>query len=84
MSNSAFVNTAVWAEEDYRRYIPKGVSVQNPVCIVRAEGARMWDDAGQDYLDFAGGIGCLNIGSAHPEVVQVVQEQAAKLFHTCI
>jgi 4-aminobutyrate aminotransferase/(S)-3-amino-2-methylpropionate transaminase len=71
-------------QELFRRYVAKGVSVQNPICIVRAEGARMWDDKGVEYLDFAGGIGCLNIGSSHPEVVQVVQEQAAKLFHTCV
>ncbi|WP_067927579.1 4-aminobutyrate--2-oxoglutarate transaminase [Alicyclobacillus shizuokensis] len=84
VSGSTPVKTDAPAEASYRRYIPNGVSVQNPVCIVRGEGARMWDDAGNEYLDFAGGIGCLNIGSAHPEVVQVVQEQAAKLFHTCV
>ncbi len=66
------------------RYVAKGVSVQNPICVTRALGARMWDDMGREYLDFAGGIGCLNVGSSHPEVVQAVQEQAARLFHTCI
>lgn len=44
----------------------------------------MWDENGKAYLDFAGGIGCLNVGSAHPEVVAAVQEQAEKLLHTCI
>lgn len=43
----------------------------------------MWDENGKEYLDFAGGIGCLNVGSSHPEVVQAVQEQAAKFLHTC-
>lgn len=65
------------------KYVAKGVSVQNPICTTRAEGARMWDDTGKEYLDFAGGIGCLNVGSSHPEVVQVVQEQATKFLHTC-
>ncbi len=69
--------------ERRQRVVAKGVSVQNPICVVRAQGAKMWDDAGREYLDFAGGIGCLNVGSAHPEVVAAVQEQAGKLLHTC-
>lgn len=71
-------------DERRKRVVAKGISVQNPICITHAEGAKMWDENGREYLDFAGGIGCLNVGSAHPEVVQVVQEQAAKLFHTCV
>ncbi len=66
------------------RYVAKGVSVQNSICIVKAEGAKMWDTAGDEYLDFAGGIGCLNVGSSHPEVVKAVQQQAEKFFHTCV
>ncbi|WP_206919769.1 4-aminobutyrate--2-oxoglutarate transaminase [Alicyclobacillus suci] len=68
----------------HAQYVPKGVSVQNKVVITRASGARMWDEAGNEYLDFAGGIGVLNIGNAHPEIVEVVTEQAQKLFHTCV
>lgn len=70
--------------ERRNRYVARGVSVQNPICVTRAQGARMWDDAGNEYLDFAGGIGCLNVGSSHPEVVQAVQEQAVKFMHTCV
>ena len=69
--------------EKKNQYVAKGVSIQNPICTVRAQGAKMWDAEGREYIDFAGGIGCLNVGSAHPEVVQAVQEQAAKFFHTC-
>lgn len=69
--------------ERRNRFVAKGVSVQNPVVITRAEGVRMWDDTGREYLDFAGGIGCLNVGSAHPEIVDVVKAQADKFFHTC-
>ncbi|WAH40524.1 4-aminobutyrate--2-oxoglutarate transaminase [Alicyclobacillus fastidiosus] len=68
----------------HSQYVPKGVSVQNKVVITRAQGARMWDEEGNEYLDFAGGIGVLNVGNAQPEIVQVVSEQAQKLFHTCI
>lgn len=44
----------------------------------------MWDSDGREYLDFAGGIGCLNVGSANPEVVEAVKAQAEQFFHTCI
>lgn len=70
-------------DERRKKAVAKGVSVQNPVAIRDAKGALMWDENGKEYVDFAGGIGCLNVGSAHPEVVAVVQEQAAKFFHTC-
>jgi 4-aminobutyrate aminotransferase/(S)-3-amino-2-methylpropionate transaminase len=76
--------TLLSIDERRKKYVAKGISVQNPICTVRAEGAKMWDDQGNEYIDFAGGIGCLNVGSANPEVVQVVQEQAAKFLHTCV
>lgn len=69
--------------EKRNKFVAKGVSIQNPICTARAEGAKVWDVEGKEYIDFAGGIGCLNVGSAHPEVVEAVQEQAAKFFHTC-
>ncbi len=43
----------------------------------------MWDEDGNEYIDFAGGIGCLNVGSSHPEIVDAVKQQADKFFHTC-
>ncbi len=70
--------------EHRNRYVAKGVSVQNQICITKAQGVKMWDEDGNEYLDFAGGIGCLNVGSSHPEVVKAVQEQAEKFFHTCV
>ncbi len=66
------------------RYVTKSVSVQNPIAVVRAEGAKLWDEEGREYIDFAGGIGVMNVGHSHPEVIAAVKEQADKLFHTCI
>ncbi|WP_303801256.1 4-aminobutyrate--2-oxoglutarate transaminase [Alicyclobacillus macrosporangiidus] len=71
-------------KERREKFIAKGISTQNLFSITKAQGARMWDENGREYLDFAGGIGCLNVGSAHPEVVRAVQEQAEKLLHTCV
>ncbi|MCV6591275.1 MAG: 4-aminobutyrate--2-oxoglutarate transaminase [Marinobacterium sp.] len=49
----------------------------------RAENAEVWDVEGKRYIDFAGGIGVLNIGHRHPKVVAAVQAQLDKLMHTC-
>lgn len=85
MSDLAVVHSSeqMSAVERRNRYVAKGVSVQNQIVITRAQGARMWDEAGREYLDFAGGIGCLNVGSSHPEIVDVVKQQAEKFLHTC-
>ena len=53
-----------------------------PVQFVRGAGCRLWDDEGNEYLDFLAGISVCNTGHCHPEVVGAVQEQAAQLMHT--
>jgi 4-aminobutyrate aminotransferase/(S)-3-amino-2-methylpropionate transaminase len=40
------------------------------------------DVDGNTFIDFAGGVGCLNVGHAHPRVVAAVQRQAERFFHT--
>lgn len=52
------------------------------LCIVRGEGARVWDDQGREYIDCTAGIGVANVGHAHPAVVEAVSRQAARLI-TC-
>jgi succinylornithine aminotransferase len=48
---------------------------------VRGKGSRVWDQAGREYLDLAGGIAVSSVGHAHPEVVRALTEQANKLWH---
>ena len=57
-------------------------SATYPVAIKRGEGALFEDLDGNKFLDFIGGVGVLNIGYSNPEVVEAVQEQATKYFHT--
>ncbi len=45
----------------------------------RAEGARVWDHEGHEYLDMAGGYGMFSLGHRHPEVVQAVSEQLHRM-----
>nr|WP_322625821.1 aminotransferase class III-fold pyridoxal phosphate-dependent enzyme [uncultured Flavobacterium sp.] len=46
---------------------------------VKALGAKVWDDKGQEYLDFYGGHGVISAGHSHPDYVKAVSEQVAKI-----
>ncbi|MEA2184442.1 MAG: acetylornithine/N-succinyldiaminopimelate aminotransferase [Solirubrobacteraceae bacterium] len=52
-----------------------------PVQFVRGEGARLWDDEGDEYLDFQTGLAVTSLGHSHPAVVAAIREQAARLIH---
>lgn len=64
--------------------VPFGVSMGIPTFIHRGEGAMIEDVDGNVLLDFAGGIGVLNIGYSHPEVIEAVKQQVDLYFHTSI
>lgn len=48
---------------------------------VRGEGSRVWDQEGNEYVDFAGGIAVNVLGHCHPALVEALQEQGSKLWH---
>ncbi len=52
-----------------------------PIIAERGQGAYLYDQQGEAYLDFTTGIGVTNTGHCHPRVVKAVQEQAARLLH---
>ena len=58
-----------------------GTYARNPVQFVRGEGTVLWDDEGNDYLDFLAGISVVQVGHCHPAVVEAVTDQAARLMH---
>src|SRR4029079_16985275 len=64
------------------RYVPRGVSTP-ALAVARAEGSRLWDLEGREYLDFAGGIGCVNLGHRHPDVVEAIHDQVDRYLHQC-
>ncbi|HEX8349102.1 MAG TPA: aminotransferase class III-fold pyridoxal phosphate-dependent enzyme [Hymenobacter sp.] len=51
----------------------------NDITPVRALGAQLWDDKGQQYLDFYGGHAVISIGHSHPHYVQRITEQVQKI-----
>jgi len=63
--------------------VPRGPFNVAPIFAARAAGARLWDVEGKEYIDFCGGIGCVNVGHNHPRVVQAVKRQADQFLHTC-
>ncbi len=58
------------------------MSLYLPIVAAEGRGSTLTDVDGNTYIDFTGGVGCLNVGHAHPKVVEAVQEQAARFLHT--
>lgn len=60
---------------------PSAIACSYPVVIKKGEGAMIEDVDGNKFLDWIGGVGVLNIGFSHPEIVEAVKIQAEKYFH---
>ena len=73
-------------EKDLQRlreeYVPRGVATTHPLFVEQASGSEVWDVKGRRYLDFAAGIGTLNVGHNHPRVVDAAHEQLERLTHS--
>jgi len=52
-----------------------------PLCLVKGEGCRVWDEEGKEYLDFVGGIAVCALGHSSPIVARALGEQSGKLVH---
>jgi 4-aminobutyrate aminotransferase / (S)-3-amino-2-methylpropionate transaminase / 5-aminovalerate transaminase len=68
--------------EKRNKYVPKGISNNCHSFVKKAQGAIVEDVDGNTHIDFAGAIGTLNVGHAHPRVVRALQEQASQFIHT--
>jgi 4-aminobutyrate aminotransferase/(S)-3-amino-2-methylpropionate transaminase len=64
------------------RVVAAPLSVYIPVVIAEGRGATLTDVDGNTFIDFTGGIGCLNVGHSHPHLVAAAQEQMARFSHT--
>jgi 4-aminobutyrate aminotransferase / (S)-3-amino-2-methylpropionate transaminase / 5-aminovalerate transaminase len=65
-----------------RASVAAPLSITFPIAAAAAHGATLTDADGNTFVDFAGGVGCLNVGHSHPHVVQAAQEQLDRFSHT--
>jgi 4-aminobutyrate aminotransferase/(S)-3-amino-2-methylpropionate transaminase len=68
--------------ERKERVVADPLGLYLPIMIADGRGATITDVDGNTFVDFTGGVGCLNVGHAHPRVVAAVQEQATRFLHT--
>jgi 4-aminobutyrate aminotransferase / (S)-3-amino-2-methylpropionate transaminase / 5-aminovalerate transaminase len=64
------------------RVIAEPLSIYLPVVIEEAHGATITDVDGNTFIDFTGGVGCLNVGHSNPRVVEAAKEQIERFTHT--
>ncbi|MGH3039879.1 MAG: 4-aminobutyrate--2-oxoglutarate transaminase [Gaiellaceae bacterium] len=64
------------------RVIAEPLSIYLPLVIAEARGATLTDVDGNTFVDFAGGVGCMNVGHSHPRVVEAIREHAELFTHT--
>ena len=64
--------------------VPRGVSSATTALVVSAKNATIIDSEGREYVDFAGGIGVMNVGHSHPRVLAAAHAQVDRFAHTCI
>ncbi len=65
------------------KYVPKAVYNVTPIFVAESEKASIKDVDGNEYIDFATGISCLNVGHRNPEVLKAVSEQMERYLHLC-
>jgi 4-aminobutyrate aminotransferase/(S)-3-amino-2-methylpropionate transaminase len=58
------------------------LSIHLPIVAAEGRGATLTDVDGNTFIDFTGGVGCLNVGHSHPRVVAAAQEQLERFAHT--
>jgi 4-aminobutyrate aminotransferase / (S)-3-amino-2-methylpropionate transaminase / 5-aminovalerate transaminase len=63
--------------------VPRGSYQAMPVFVASAEGALIEDVDGNRFIDFAGGIGCLNVGHRAPRVIDALRAQIDSFLHLC-
>jgi 4-aminobutyrate aminotransferase/(S)-3-amino-2-methylpropionate transaminase len=68
--------------ERKERVVAEPLSIYMPVVIAEGRGATLTDVDGNTFIDFTGGVGCLNVGHSHPRVVEAAQQQLERFSHT--
>jgi 4-aminobutyrate aminotransferase / (S)-3-amino-2-methylpropionate transaminase / 5-aminovalerate transaminase len=64
------------------RVIANAKTIAIPIVAQEGRGATLTDVDGNVFIDFTGGVGCLNVGHAHPRIVEAATEQLGRFVHT--
>jgi 4-aminobutyrate aminotransferase/(S)-3-amino-2-methylpropionate transaminase len=89
LSHQGALNMNVLSKENQKfldrrkNSVTSSASSATSLTVNKALGAKVWDVDGKEYIDFAGGIGSLNAGHNHPEVVEAIKRQADNLIQPC-
>jgi acetylornithine/N-succinyldiaminopimelate aminotransferase len=70
--------------EDFFRFVAQTSPTPMGIEVARAQGCRIIDTDGREYLDLISGIGVASLGHAHPAVVAAVKDQADRYLHTMV
>jgi 4-aminobutyrate aminotransferase/(S)-3-amino-2-methylpropionate transaminase len=68
--------------ERKEKVVADPLSIFLPVVVEEGRGATLTDVDGNTFIDFTGGVGCLNVGHSHPRLVEAAQEQLNRFSHT--
>src|SRR5918997_2318120 len=68
--------------ERKEKVVAEPLSIFLPVVVEEARGATLTDVDGNTFIDFTGGVGCLNVGHSHPRLIEAAQEQLNQFAHT--
>jgi 4-aminobutyrate aminotransferase/(S)-3-amino-2-methylpropionate transaminase len=68
--------------ERKRRAIANAKAISLPIVVADARGATITDVDGNVFIDFTGGVGCVNVGHAHPRIVEAARDQLERFIHT--
>jgi 4-aminobutyrate aminotransferase / (S)-3-amino-2-methylpropionate transaminase / 5-aminovalerate transaminase len=68
--------------ERKERVVAAPLSLVHPIVAAEARGVTLTDVDGNTFIDFTGGVGCLNVGHSHPRLIEAAQEQLARFSHT--
>ena len=68
-----------WQELESEYFMKTGR--RQPITLVRGEGLKVWDEDGNEYLDFVAGIAVTGLGHCHPAIVSAIEEQSRTLWH---
>jgi acetylornithine/LysW-gamma-L-lysine aminotransferase len=78
----AIKESVMSAIQELENQYSTGIYAKRELTVVRGEGARLWDEDGNVYIDCIGGMGVASVGHAHPKVAEAIAEQAHTLI-TC-